>query len=212
MQAYEPRFCQVCEKEIPMMYTAPGVPRLAMYSKRLYCSPQCHGVSRQGIMHHKGFFVGYFCNLDVATGDVFRLFRHVAIVDGCWLWNNIQSTVEPSWSLGGMQIRPIRFIKWLFCNENEPDLQLCHTCDNIRCINPLHTFWGTCKDNYEDSRSKHRNAECERNGRSKLTEQQILEILTSHEAGQTCRSLGDYYGVTVKHIEALCRRKYWKHL
>lgn len=30
------------------------------------------------------------------------------------------------------------------------DIQLCHACNNQRCSNPFHHYWGTAKENHQD--------------------------------------------------------------
>lgn len=53
-----------------------------------------------------------------------------------------------------------------------------HKCDNPICINPLHLFLGTIKDNNRDCINKGRKAVFpgETNGRSKLTPDEVREI------------------------------------
>jgi hypothetical protein len=51
-----------------------------------------------------------------------------------------------------------------------------HSCDNSRCINPLHLRLGTHQDNVADKVAKGRQARGSRHGASKLTEIQVAEI------------------------------------
>ena len=51
-----------------------------------------------------------------------------------------------------------------------------HTCDNRLCINPGHLLIGTNVDNMRDMVKRGRTVKGSKNGRSKLTEKEVLEI------------------------------------
>jgi len=71
-------------------------------------------------------------------------------------------------------------------------LLACHTCDNRKCCNPDHIFLGTAKDNAQDMIAKGRNVAPseafkdtagEKNGRSKLTQEDVDEIRARYAKG-----------------------------
>lgn len=93
---------------------------------------------------------------------------------------------------------------------------VCHHCDNKTCCNPKHLFLGTAADNAADRAGKGRNADKrgERNGRSKLTAKQVLEIRRCYSAGGvTQRELADEFGIAAQsQISNIVHRHRWKHL
>lgn len=84
-----------------------------------------------------------------------------------------------------------------------------HTCDNKLCINPQHLISGTYKQNTQDAIRRRRMLIGERNGKSKLTEEQVKEILTSKLNGA---ELGRKFGVITSTIAYIRRREHWKHV
>ena len=98
-----------------------------------------------------------------------------------------------------------------------PDICVCHKCDNPRCVNPAHLFLGTMADNMMDKTAKGRNnspkQKGEKNGNSKLTEDDVREIRKRYaEGGITQQQLGLEYGRHNAKISSIINRKSWKHI
>jgi hypothetical protein len=86
-----------------------------------------------------------------------------------------------------------------------------HKCDNPPCVNPEHLFLGTQKDNMMDMIAKGRGVDNSgsRHGMSKLTDQQVCEILLSSETGV---SIAKRFGVGKSTVSRIRNDKGWRHL
>lgn len=100
----------------------------------------------------------------------------------------------------------------LFIGEVADNLDVCHRCDNRRCVNPVHLFAGTRKDNMNDAQAKGRFATGSRCNRSALTDAIVVEIRRRHAAGEFQRALGDEFGVSQSTISEICSREKWRHV
>lgn len=90
-----------------------------------------------------------------------------------------------------------------------------HTCDNPRCINPLHLLAGTQADNMRDLAVRRRN------GFLKLTEEQVAEIRATCKPGKRAgpgvkpfsyQSFARKFGVDVSSVRAAFLKKTFRHL
>lgn len=86
-----------------------------------------------------------------------------------------------------------------------------HRCDNPACINTDHLFLGTFADNHKDMDAKGRRGVLRgaSNGASKLTEEQILQILSDR---RTLREIAEDYGISFSHAGAIRRGDRWAHV
>lgn len=87
-------------------------------------------------------------------------------------------------------------------------LEVCHTCDNRRCINTEHMFLGTRSDNMRDMARKGRG------NTTKLTPEQVREIRRryvrySHRKSNR-RALEIEYGLAKGSLKNVINGKYWK--
>jgi hypothetical protein len=85
-----------------------------------------------------------------------------------------------------------------------------HKCDVRRCINPEHLIAGTHAQNVRDRVERKRSAIGERNGRSKLTEQQVKEIKYIKSLNNTI--LAYIYGVDRRVIRDIKTGRKWRHI
>lgn len=85
-----------------------------------------------------------------------------------------------------------------------------HTCDNRKCINPDHLIPGTQLENIADRVARNRSAFGTANGRAKLSDDQVREILKDSVTPKI--QLARQYGVDAKMIRNIKNRVNWSHI
>lgn len=134
--------------------------------------------------------------------------RFVKLDSGCWQWR--AHTDKDGYGVlpGDRQnTRAHRLSYEIHAGPIPNGLIVCHHCDNPGCVNPDHLFVGTQKDNAQDALKKKRHYVGEKNGRSKLTEENVKEILNSNMNGQ---QLADKFDVTRSTINNVRRGETWQ--
>ena len=139
-----------------------------------------------------------------------RFLRKVVKTDTCWLWGGAKNNAGyGNMNVGGKYYNAHRISYQLFVGMIKKGLLVCHKCDNPTCVNPLHLFLGTPKENDADKIKKRRHMFGVKHPMSKLTEEQVLKIRKEEGSQQ---SISERYGVSRRLVGMIRNYKIWKHL
>ena len=137
----------------------------------------------------------------------------------CWGWiGNRNSKGYGQIKLDGVQTLAHR-VSWQLFKGNIPEkMCVCHKCDNPSCVNPVHLFLGTTKDNMQDMIQKGRSNYCggahtygEKNVSAKITSNDVLIIreLATHF---TQSKIAKKFRISQMQISRIVRGKHWQHV
>ncbi len=142
----------------------------------------------------------------------------------CWNWTGCESGADGKY--GGINIlgkkkRVHRVSYEIHIGPIPEGSQVCHHCDNPKCVRPDHLFLGTAKDNNQGCIAKgRRNFQINpdfmphgtANRLAKLTEKKIWDFRIRYlEAGESLRSLAKEAGVCRKTLKNAIDGKTWRH-
>jgi len=142
-----------------------------------------------------------------------RFLKKVNKTDDCWIWLGAKKTRSGygNFFYRKKVIHAHRASYLIFIGSIPDNLYVCHHCDNPSCVNPKHLFIGTQDDNMKDMIKKNRsgNTKGSKNGNSKLSEGDILEIRQSEEYSFV---LAKKYSISPTQVCNIRKRKVWKHI
>lgn len=145
-----------------------------------------------------------------------RLWEKVDIqgLSNCWEWLAHKGPNGYGRLQVNGKVQKAHRVAWaLTYGEIPAGMFVCHHCDNRACINPNHLFLTDNAGNLADMVAKGRSQRGERNGRSKLTEGQVLEIRRLRkETRLTRREIGKMFGVCEGTVSRIGRRTHWTHI
>ena len=136
--------------------------------------------------------------------------------DSCWFWSAY--TNRDGYGVIGIEHNKTDLahrVSWILHYGEIPfKSHVLHKCDTPSCVRPDHLFLGTPLDNSLDRESKCRGGGTKRtgskNGRSVLTESQVINIRNAHQQhGASMKQLAKTYGVSPATIWFIVRRKTW---
>jgi len=130
---------------------------------------------------------------------------------GCWNWSGHKDKAGYGYFWNGQTNQLAH--RWMYeytSQQNIPDnIVICHSCDNPSCVNPMHLFHGTQKDNIQDSVLKKRKIVGESHVKSKLTVNDVVYIRSSTAS---LKELASTFGVSMTLISNVRNKKRWKHV
>lgn len=142
---------------------------------------------------------------------------------GCWLWTaSLAGAGYGQIKIPGerRQIYAHRLSFLLHKGEIGAGADICHHCDNPRCVNPDHLFIGTRVENMQDMARKgrgtggrempvHRGV---RNSQAKITERDVRRIRKLVLAGVSNREIGRIFGLSGVQIGHIASGRHWGHV
>lgn len=144
-----------------------------------------------------------------------RFLSHVRKTNNCWYWTAsvFSCNGRARAILGTRSVIAARVSYVLFKGKISSNL-VCHTCDNILCVNPKHLFLGTHKDNAQDMIQKGRKflTYGTTNGRAKLKDKEVIAIRSLAKHGVSNSSLAKQFNVSYSNICLITSGKSWQHL
>ncbi len=103
-------------------------------------------------------------------------------------------------------------------------LEICHHCDNPSCVNPVHLFAGSHRDNMHDAMDKGRNSKPprngvrgERHGHATFTDQEVIDLRREFAALQekqrvSIAAFAEWHDTPMVTMWRILRRKNYTHV
>lgn len=130
--------------------------------------------------------------------------------NGCWEWlGHLDKGGYGHIGFKGKVLGAHRFSWQTYKGKIPKGMDVLHTCDNPRCVNPDHFWLGTQTDNNldRDRKGRHRALRGVNNPRSKLNDEKAFEIRWLAASGHKQRDLAKQYGVSQRTIACVIHHK-----
>lgn len=191
----ETKQCLRCKQELPVEQFAKARSRPDGYDA--YCRV-CNAQRRQSAKLEP---------LTLTPMSVRNFMQNVQIVEsGCWEWT--ASTFPNGYGrfrLGTIQYAH-RFSYYIFKGDLCDGMEVCHTCDNPKCVNPAHLWQGTKSENLRDAATKGRT------NTVKLTPDDVRRVRFMHNLKYSISDIANHFGVTTTIIYDIVNRRTWDYI
>lgn len=132
-----------------------------------------------------------------------RFWDKVVVVPSlCWEWT---AAIDQNgygkfgiWRAERSRTYRAHVIAWELVNAQEvpAGMYICHTCDNRKCVNPVHLFLGTSQENSDDKVRKGRQY------RKRTSQDEDLMLLTDIPSKEVARMTGLSYSAVRRYRTA----------
>ena len=151
-----------------------------------------------------------FDDILVTEKDEARFWRHVEKTDGCWIYHGSYGgscgKYGRHWAQGKRH-GAHRYAYILAYGEIPGDREVCHTCDNPKCVRPDHLWLGTHRENMRDMVRKGRKPRVPNVGATKLSDDQVRDIRNRYNRTgyhtSNLRVLANEFGISYAHAKRL---------
>lgn len=130
--------------------------------------------------------------------------------DSCWEWQGVIAKIGYGQVVvNGRAVYGHR-LAWEVTHGEIPEgMQVRHSCDNRKCVNPKHLSLGTFYDNMQDAIDRRRFRHSENHWNAKLDSETVKEIRKLADSGQKHQSIADKFGITRSAVTNIANRKSW---
>lgn len=144
------------------------------------------------------------------NGEYRQLLERAALATGPGPCIMAGTTRRPMAWIGKKCMKASRAV-WIIGNGDPGDLWVLHTCGqgDQGCIRIGHLYLGTRADNIRDMVADGNALRGERGTATKLSEEQVREILTRRRAGDGVRQIARDYPVSRSQVSRICRGERW---
>ena len=130
--------------------------------------------------------------------------------NGCHEWHGaMQANGYGRFNPFGKSMYAHRFVALMKYGKLSGSKDVCHTCDNRKCVNPDHLFIGTRKENMEDCVAKNRQAKGEKLSK-RFCEADILEIRRLAKNGLKIKQISEQFGASKTTIRHIVNNETWR--
>lgn len=141
-----------------------------------------------------------------------RFMTHTEVSDdGCWLW--VGSKFKSGYGKIKVRGKTGRTHRLMLARtlgrELGKGMDVLHSCRSRHCCNPDHLREGTRKENETDKIRDETTNRGEKNGQTKLTEEQVRAIQSDPRTHQV---IADEYGLCRRSVGNIKSGKTWSHL